>query len=90
MSVAYPNPVQDRHTAVKVDLESACPRTVRWTVSTVGNRVVARGTTQVMGKATVAWDQRDFRDRLVANGVYYLRLYEDGRETRRVKVMVLR
>jgi len=90
LSAPYPNPSLDAETAVRFDLTSACPQAVTWKIVTVANRLLAQGSLTVMGKATVAWDQRDSRGRLVADGVYYFRLTQEGQPDRRAKILILR
>jgi len=87
ISAPYPNPVA--LAPVKVDLVSACPKTVSWKVYTTNYRCVAAGTVLVTGKSTVAWDLRDLKGKPVANGLYYGLFKCDGRTTLR-KMMVLR
>jgi hypothetical protein len=38
----------------------------------------------------LAWDQRDNRGKLVANGLYYFRLIEAGYPDQRAKILILR
>jgi hypothetical protein len=90
LSAAYPNPSFNSWTPVKVNLTSPCPKTVEWKIVTVANRKVASGTVEVSGTATVAWDQRDLRGRLVSNGIYYFLMSEAGQPTRSTKILLLR
>jgi len=39
----------------------------------------------VNGKGTIAWNQRDLRGKLVANGLYYFRLVETGQSDQLAK-----
>ena len=90
LSVAYPNPVTSGFVPVQVDLTSPCPKTVQWAIVTTAYRRVAGGTVQVAGKATVAWNQRDLRGRLVANGTYEFLLAETGQPVLRTPILILR
>ncbi len=90
LSAAYPNPSFNSWTPVKVNLTSPCPKTVGWKIVTVANRMVASGTIEIKGMATVAWDQRDFRGRLVSNGTYHFLIQEAGQPIRRTVILLLR
>ncbi len=103
LSAAYPNPStrfpgpgqapsangsDDGY--VRVDLTSPCPKGVSWSIVTQAYRTLAWGTVQVMGKTTVAWNQRDQRGRLVSNGTYYFVLSETGQKRQRTTILLLR
>ena len=53
-------------------------------------RKVAGDTVHVMGKTTVAWNQRDLRGRLVSNGTYYFWMNENGQPMKRAVLVILR
>jgi hypothetical protein len=89
LSVPYPNPVTCQACSVKFDLQSTCPKTLHWTISTSASRRVASGTVAVSGRAILAWDQRDSRGKLVANGLYYFRIVEAGHPDQWAKILIL-
>ena len=90
LSAAYPNPSYSLWIPVKVNLTSPCPKTLDWKIVTVANRLVASGTVQVSGTASVAWNQRDKWGRVVSDGIYYFLLDETGQPTRSTKILILR
>jgi hypothetical protein len=90
LSAPYPNPATNPDCLIRFDLQSTCPKTLHWTISTSASRMVAAGTVAVNGKGTIAWNQRDLRGKLVANGLYYFRLVEAGQSDRWAKILILR
>jgi hypothetical protein len=52
--------------------------------------MVAGGTITVSSRGTIAWNQRDLRGKLVANGLYYFRLIEAGQPDQLAKIVILR
>jgi len=90
VSAAYPNPVFDAETLVRVELSSPCPETVTWKIVTVAYRVVAVGQTDIYGTKTIGWDQRDAQGMPVANGLYFFLLSEAGKTTHVIQILVLR
>jgi len=90
LSAAYPNPSIRADQPIRFDLTSPCPKTVSWAIVTQAYRKVAGGTVPVAGKATVAWNQRDLRGRLVSNGTYYFILMEAGQPQQRTTILLLR
>jgi hypothetical protein len=89
ISAAYPNPVQNGEGSVKFDLLSSCPQKVTWRVFTSSYRKVYAETMEVNGPRTAVWDLKDEKGRLVASGLYVIRVQSDGNEPVYRKVLLL-
>jgi len=90
VSAAYPNPVFDSQTTIRVNLTSPCPNVVSWKIITVAHRVVAQGQMGVQGTQTLTWDQQDQKGQWVSNGLYYLVVSQTGQPNITVKILILR
>jgi len=89
VSAPYPNPVISGQ-AVRFDLAAPCPLSVTWEVFSTSYRKIYSETVVVSGAQTVAWNLRDLRGKLIANGAYHVRFVVGGKETANYKVLVLR
>jgi hypothetical protein len=90
VSAAYPNPGYDTITPIRVDVTTSCPSVISWKVVTTAYRVMTLGEIQVMGKASLVWNQRDPKGRLASNGLYYLEISESGSPRRRIPLILIR
>ena len=89
VSNPYPNPVQTGG-VVKVDLQSLCPKTVRWAVYSPAYRKIGEWSITVGSKTTVVWNLTDSKGKKVAAGIYYIVVTPAGQKSRTLSVVVLR
>jgi len=89
ISNPYPNPV--KNSFVMVDLRSACPKNVKWAVYSAAYRKIGEWNKTVdERKATVMWNLRDAKGKLIAPGIYYMVFTVDGQASQTLPVVVLR
>jgi len=88
VSLPYPNPVR-RNESVRVDLNSVCPKNVRWAVYTSAYRKVRDGASMADGRGHARWDLKDSKKKPVAPGLYYWTFIPDGQKPTTRTVLVL-
>jgi len=88
VSNPYPNPV--RGGALRVDLESPCPKNVRWSVFSVAYRKIAEGSLVAEGRTSILWDLRDTKGKPVAPGLYHFTVEGEGLDAKTMPVLVIR
>jgi len=88
VSLPYPNPVR-RVETVRVDLNSVCPKNVRWTITTSAYRKVRDGASMADGRGHARWDLKDSKKKPVAPGLYYWTFIPDGQKPTTRTVLVL-
>jgi hypothetical protein len=90
ISNPYPNPVQTGG-VVKVDLQSVCPKTVRWAVYSSAYRKIGAWSVTVVGsRMTLVWNLTDSTGKKVAAGIYYMVFTPAGQKSKTLSVVVLR
>jgi hypothetical protein len=89
VSRPYPNPVLVGG-IVKVDLQSVCPKNVRWAVYSAAYRKIGDWNVTTGGrKTTVSWNLTDSKGVKIAAGIYYMVFTPAGQKNQKLSVVVL-
>jgi hypothetical protein len=89
ISRLYPNPVTSG--TVKVDLRSACPKNVKWSVYSAAYRKIGEWNITAAGFERVpVWDLTDSKGKKVSAGLYYVVITPAGQKSQTLPVVVLR
>jgi hypothetical protein len=89
ISNPYPNPVL-LGGSVKVDLQSVCPKNVRWAVFSSAYRKIGEWNIVVSGRTQIAWNLTDTKGKKVAAGIYYMVFTPPGQKSKTLSMVVLR
>jgi hypothetical protein len=76
---------------VRVDLQSACSKSVQWAVYSAAYRKIGEWKVVVSGglKKTVEWNLTDAKGKKMAAGIYYLVITPEGQKSVFMPLVVL-
>jgi hypothetical protein len=89
ISRPYPNPVTVDG-IVKVNLQSMCPKNVKWAVYSAAYRKIGEWSLTVNGSTKAMWNLTDAKGKPIAAGIYYMVFTPDGQNRQTMPVAVLR
>ena len=75
---------------MNVDLRSACPKSLRWSVYSAAYRKIGEWNTTVNGLVKATWNLTDAKGKEVAPGIYYMVFTPIGQKSQTLPLVVIR